>query len=103
MLFIEVLKSRLDIVAVARDRGFPLELRDEGALIRCPLFSYPRPVLYLSRKTGQWACFDCRKNGDVVQFVQELDGGPRYDIARELWHRYFSGEPLPRAPWEAPR
>jgi DNA primase len=78
LLFIETLKARMDIVAVVRDRGFPLVIREKGALIRRPFHSYPRPVLYLSQTTGVWQCFDCRKSGDVIRFI-------------------------PRAPWEAPR
>lgn len=103
MLFIEVLNARLDILAVARDRGFSLEPREGGAMMRCPFHPYPRPILYLSRTRGHWQCFDCRKSGDVVGFIQELDGGSRHDIAVTLWRQHFPGEPLPRAGWEAPR
>lgn len=92
MFSIETLLARLDIVAVIRDRGFQLEPHEDSLRMPCPFRTHSLPSPLVSPKTGLWECLICRRKGNVIGFIQDLEGGEFWAVAQELHQQYFPAE-----------
>lgn len=85
----ELLKSEYAVEEIVARYG--IELRPSGRTLvgRCPFHNDGgRPNLYVYPTTRSWYCFRCAVGGDVVAFVQRIEGvGFREAVAR------LTGEP----------
>src|ERR1039457_4312899 len=74
MDFVEELKSRVDIVGVI---GEKVRLRKTGAYRYsglCPFHQEKTPSFSVHATKQFYYCFGCQAKGDVIKFVQELEG-----------------------------
>jgi len=93
MDFIEQLKSSADIVRVV---GEYVRLRKTGVrwVGLCPFHSEKTPSFGVHETYQIFKCFGCGASGDVIKFVQEIEGLTFWEAVKLLAERH--GIPLPR-------
>ena len=66
-------RAATDIVAVISEHT---EVKRSGRqwMARCPLHGERTPSLSVSPDKGVYYCFGCQRSGDVITFVQEIEG-----------------------------
>ena len=66
-------RAATDIVAII---GEHTEIKRTGRqwMARCPLHGERTPSLSVSPDKGVYYCFGCQRSGDVITFVQEIEG-----------------------------
>jgi DNA primase len=94
MDFVEELKSRVDIVGVI---GEKVRLKKAGANRYqglCPFHQEKTPSFSVHAAKQFYYCFGCQAKGDVIRFVQELEGIPFFEALKSLADR--NGIPMPK-------
>ena len=94
------LREMADIVAVV---GEHVTLRKAGRSYvgLCPFHGEKTPSFSVSREKGTYYCFGCKKGGDVIDFVMELERSTFVDAVESLAQRF--GVDLPAASPQARR
>ena len=66
-------RAATDIVAII---GEHTEIKRSGRqwMARCPLHGERTPSLSVAPEKGVYYCFGCQRSGDVITFVQEIEG-----------------------------
>ncbi|HQO10975.1 MAG TPA: CHC2 zinc finger domain-containing protein, partial [bacterium] len=79
----EEIKAKLDIVEVIREY---LQVKAVGVNFQalCPFHREKSPSFVISPDKQIWHCFGCGKGGDVLSFVQEMEGLSFPDTLRLL-------------------
>lgn len=68
------IKSRLDIADIV---GEYLQLKPAGSgsfKANCPFHQEKTPSFYVNRPRQSWHCFGCNIGGDLISFVQQIEG-----------------------------
>ncbi len=71
---IEDIKSRLDVVDTVAEY---LQLKPAGSgsfKACCPFHQEKTPSFFVNRPRQSWHCFGCAQGGDVISFVQKMEG-----------------------------
>jgi DNA primase len=93
MYDIEQIKQRNPIEEVISRHGVVLLRKGSRFAGRCPFHDDDYPSLVVYPQTRSFFCFGCGAHGDVIDFVQRIDGlGFRAALER------LDGAPKPAAP-----
>ena len=97
---LDQVREAADIVAVV---GEHLTLRKTGRnhVGLCPFHGEKTPSFNVSREKGTYYCFGCKRGGDVIDFVMELERVSFAEAVERLAERF--GVHLPPASPEARR
>ena len=90
--FIQKLKDKCDIVDVA-SRYLKLEKRGNNFWACCPFHHEKTPSFTINGREQFYYCFGCKKSGDVINFVMEMESLDFSDAVKLLAER--AGLPLP--------
>jgi DNA primase len=85
--FIQKIKEKASIVEVV---GEYVRLKKSGAnhMGLCPFHAERSPSFSVVEKKGIYHCFGCQKGGDVISFIQEIQGISFPDALRALAHKF---------------
>ncbi len=95
MEFVDQLKSQIDIVKVA---GEYVRLKRVGATGRylglCPFHQEKTPSFTVNQTRQFYKCFGCGAGGDIIKFVEEIEGLSFWETVKMLAESH--GIPLPK-------
>lgn len=95
---VEQIKTKLGIVDVVSSY---MKLEKAGINYRgcCPFHNEKTPSFFISPARGSYHCFGCNRGGDIISFVQEIEGVDFLEALKTLAERAgVELEPLSRAP-----
>jgi len=100
----DVIEEVLDRVPIEEVVGEYVELKKSGASYKgkCPFHDETSPSFYVHPDRGFYYCFGCRKGGDAIRFLEEMEGRSFMESLRDLASR--AGVELPAEdPGASPR
>ena len=71
---IDDIKARLDIVTVVQEYVPDLKRSGRNFFGLCPFHQEKTPSFSVNSELGLFKCFGCGKGGDVIQFLEEIEG-----------------------------
>ncbi|HRZ30083.1 MAG TPA: DNA primase [Candidatus Paceibacterota bacterium] len=95
---VEQIKSKLSIFDVVSSY---MKLEKAGINYRgcCPFHNEKTPSFFVSPARGSYHCFGCNRGGDIISFVQEIEGLDFLEALKSLAERAgVELEPLTRVP-----
>ena len=83
---LEEIKNKIDIVEYV---GKYVQLKQSGRNFKglCPFHSEKTPSFMVSPEKQIWHCFGCNDGGDVISFVEKIEGLSFPDAVKELASR----------------
>ena len=70
---VQELKEKLSIVDIVEEYTDLVKLGDEYRG-KCCFHNDDNASLYVNKKKGVWKCFGCDLSGDIITFIQEIEG-----------------------------
>jgi DNA primase len=83
---IEAVRHQVSIVSVIGER-VRLERRGQSHVGLCPFHKEKTPSFHVNAERGFFHCFGCQASGNVISFVQQVDGLTFPEAVRELAER----------------
>ncbi|MBP9855738.1 MAG: DNA primase [Candidatus Pacebacteria bacterium] len=98
---VEKIKDRLGVVEVI-SKYIQLERAGLNFRARCPFHNEKTPSFFVSPGRNSWHCFGCAKGGDIISFVEEIEGldfvgalkvlAPWAGVELEVWNKEESDD-----------
>lgn len=97
---IEQIKSRLDIVDIIS--GY-IKVEKSGVnwKAKCPFHNEKTPSFYISGTRQNFYCFGCHEKGDVISFVQKIEGLEFKEALENLAIK--AGVEIKKSDWKKPK
>jgi DNA primase len=83
---IDAVRQRVSIVTVIGER-MKLERRGQSHVGLCPFHKEKSPSFHVNGERGFFYCFGCKASGNVISFVQQLDGLTFPEAVRQIAER----------------
>jgi DNA primase len=83
---IDAVRQRVSIVTVIGER-LKLERRGQSHVGLCPFHKEKSPSFHVNGERGFFYCFGCKASGNVISFVQQLDGLTFPEAVRQIAER----------------
>ncbi len=80
---ISVIKEKISVEEVVA-KYVSLEKSGRNLRGRCPFHSEKTPSFYVSLDRNRYHCFGCAKSGDVISFIQEVEGLSFMDVIKDF-------------------
>ncbi|HEY1041499.1 MAG TPA: DNA primase [Candidatus Paceibacterota bacterium] len=80
---LSVIKEKIAIEDVVA-KYVALEKSGRNLRGRCPFHSERTPSFYVTPDRGRYHCFGCAKSGDVISFIQEIEGLSFVDAVKDF-------------------
>lgn len=81
------IKARVDLLDLISEYGIDLRRQGASAKACCPFHQEKTPSFSANGEKGYYKCFGCGESGDVISFVQKMEGLPFIEAARKLAER----------------
>jgi DNA primase len=83
---IEAVRHQVSVVSVIGER-VRLERRGQSHVGLCPFHKEKTPSFHVNAERGFFHCFGCQASGNVISFIQQVDGLTFPEAVRELAER----------------
>ena len=94
-----LVKDSVDIVSTVREYVPRLTKRGSRWIAPCPFHQEKTPSFGVNETLRIFKCFGCGKGGDVIKFVEEIEGVSWWEAVKALAER--NGIPLPKRSTQA--
>ncbi|HEX4445771.1 MAG TPA: DNA primase [Polyangiaceae bacterium] len=84
---ISLVRDRTDIIAVVSESVPTLKKRGRRFLGLCPFHKEKTPSFNVNPDTGLYHCFGCKESGDVIRFLERVEGYAFAEAVRALAER----------------
>ena len=81
---IDEIKSRVALEELVASRGIKLRRTGMDYVGLCPFHVEKTPSFHIFTDSGRYKCFGCGRSGDMIDFIQEIDGLTRADAIKKL-------------------
>ena len=81
---IDEIKSRVALQELVASRGIKLRRTGMDYVGLCPFHVEKTPSFHIFTDSGRYKCFGCGRSGDMIDFIQEIDGLTRADAIKKL-------------------
>jgi DNA primase len=81
---LDEIKARLDIADVISSYGVNVRAAGSGKVACCPFHNEKTPSFHINSGRGFYHCFGCGESGDVIKFVQKMDGLTFVEAVKKL-------------------
>lgn len=81
---IEEIKNRVVLSDVVAQHGIDIRVSGSSKKACCPFHREKTPSFNINDEKGFYHCFGCGESGDVIEFVQKMDGLPFVDAVKQL-------------------
>lgn len=71
---VEALKQANDLVEVAESYGLKFKKRGKEYWALCPFHQEKTASFSINREKQVWSCFGCQESGDLIAFIQKIEG-----------------------------
>jgi len=91
---VDEIKSRLDVVDIIGEY-LPLKPAGSGSFkTNCPFHQEKTPSFFVNRPRQSWHCFGCNIGGDIITFIEKIEGMEFIEALELLAQK--AGVPMPQ-------
>lgn len=81
---VEEIKARIDLADLIASYGIPIKTAGASKKACCPFHHEKTPSFNINESKGFYHCFGCGESGDVIKFVQKMDGLTFVEAVKKL-------------------
>ena len=81
---VEEIKARIDLADLIASYGIQIKTAGASKKACCPFHHEKTPSFNINESKGFYHCFGCGESGDVIKFVQKMDGLTFVEAVKKL-------------------